>query len=190
MRDETSLIEALRRRDTDALSMVFETYSDRIYRLALSLLGDEQAADGVVQDTFMSLIEHIDGFEGRAALGTWLYRVAYNNCMGRLRKLKPHLALEVDDEQGAPLPENLLDWNAMPESLMTSSEAIQQIAQAIDTLNPTLRTVFLLRDVDELSTQETAEVLGVKPGTVKVRLHRARLALREALAGYFEERVG
>jgi len=187
MRDEQALVEALRQRDTDALSTVFETYSDRIYRLALSLLLDEQQADGVVQDTFISLIEHIDSFEGRAALGTWLYRVAYNNCMGRLRRIKPQL--DLDDSEDASLPEKLMDWNAIPDKLMASAESIEQISRAVEGLNPALRVVFLLRDVEELSTIETAEVLGLKPGTVKVRLHRARLALREQLADYFEERV-
>jgi RNA polymerase sigma-70 factor (ECF subfamily) len=188
MRDEQALIEALRQRDSDALSSMFETYSDRIYRLALSLLHDEQAADGVVQDTFISLIEHIDGFEERASLGTWLYRVAYNNCIGRLRRIRPQF--DLDDSEDAPLPERLMDWNAIPEALLASSESIEQISQAVEALNPALRVVFLLRDVEELSTLETAQVLDLKPGTVKVRLHRARLALREELADYFEERIG
>ena len=83
-----------------------------------------------------------------------------------------------------------MDWSAVPEALLTSTESIEQIAQAVETLKPSLRAVFLLRDVEELSTLETAQVLGLKPGAVKVRLHRARLALREQLAGYFEERVG
>jgi RNA polymerase sigma-70 factor, ECF subfamily len=105
MLDETQLIEALRRRNMDALAIVFETYSDRIYRLAVSLLHDEQAADEVVQDTFLSLIEHIDSFEGRSRLGTWLYRVAYNHALGRLRRAKPQLDLDELENDSLPLPE-------------------------------------------------------------------------------------
>ena len=187
--EEQALIEALRGHDKEALSTVFEHYSDRIYRLALSLLHDEQRADEVVQETFIRLIEHIDRFEGRSSLGTWLYRVAYNNAVGRLRRDKPQLALDEFDAQDRPMPENLVDWNTVPEALLIGSESMEQVAQAIQTLKPTQRAVFLLRDIEELSTQETAEVLGLTPGAVKVRLHRARLALREQLADYFEGRV-
>jgi len=176
----TELVEALKRRDESALAWVFENHADRIYRLALGILHDEQQADGVVQDTFLALIEHIDGFEGRSALGTWLYRVAYNQCMGRLR----HPPLLLDDK--LPMPENFVDWRAVPDDLLTSAEMRGQIDQAIETLKPALRAVFLLRDVEELSTEETAQALGISVGAVKVRLHRARLALREALAGYFD----
>jgi RNA polymerase sigma-70 factor (ECF subfamily) len=189
MPDEQDLIAALRRRDMDALAAVFETYSDRIYRLAVSLLHDEQTADGVVQDTFLSLIEHIDTFEGRSKLGTWLYRVAYNHIMGQIRRHKPQFELDDDDNDDLPMPEKLVDWDTLPEALLTSSELQEVIARAVETLSPTLRAVFLLRDIEELSTEETAQALGIQEGAVKVRLHRARLALREQLAGYFEERI-
>ncbi len=190
MTDEQALIAALRRRDKNALAEIFDRYSDRIYRLALSVLSDEQAADGVVQDTFMTLIERIDTFEGRSRLGTWLYRVAYNNALSRLRSLKPQLDLDGFDEDDVPIPANLVDWQTTPEELLGSAEAMAEVSRAVETLNPALRAVFLLRDVEELSTQETADALGISPGAVKVRLHRARLALREALAGYFSERLG
>lgn len=188
MDSEQHLIEKLRQRDATALSQVFETYSDLIYRLALRLLNDESIADGVVQDTFLALIEHIDSFEGRASLSTWLYRVAYNNAMGRLRRLKPELELD-DQTEELPLPAALVDWQTIPEALFNSSEALLEIDRAIQNLNPPLRAVFILRDIEELSTEETARTLGITPNTVKVRLHRARLALREQLAGYFQERL-
>lgn len=187
MSDEQALIAALRQRDSAALAEVFATYSDKIYRLAVSLLHDETTADGVVQDTFLSLIEHIHTFEERASLATWLYRVAHNHAQTRLRRQRPQVDVEAWDGDDLPLPEKLIDWNTLPESLLTSEEAMSQIMAAIGTLNPTLRVVFILRDVEELSTEQTAEALGIQPGAVKVRLHRARLALREQLAGYFEE---
>jgi RNA polymerase sigma-70 factor (ECF subfamily) len=186
---EADLLHRLRQRDQSALAEVFEVYSDRIYRLALSLLHDEQSADGVVQDTFISLIEHIDGFEGRSSLGTWLYRVAYNHCMGRLRRVRPQVPLleEVEDNLDQPImPTHLMDWRNLPEALFGSSEAMQQMTLAIQGLAPSLRAVFILRDVEERSTEETAQIMAISPGAVKVRLHRARLALREALADYFE----
>lgn len=186
MVDETQLIEALQRRDQAALSTVFEQYANKIYRLAAGILQDDQQADGVVQDTFLKLIEHVDSFEGRSSIGTWLYRVAYNQANGRLRKSKPQVNMdELLDED--LIPACLVDWEALPEQVMGSSEALALMQQAIQDLSPSLRAVFQLRDVDELSTQETADILGIKPSAVKVRLHRARLALRERLATYFEE---
>lgn len=186
MADETQLIEALQRRDQAALSTVFEQYANKIYRLAAGILQDEQQADGVVQDTFLKLIEHIDSFEGRSSIGTWLYRVAYNEANGRLRKSKPQV--NMDELVDADLmPACLVDWETLPEQVMSSSEALDLMQQAIEDLSPSLRAVFQLRDIDELSTQETADILGIKPAAVKVRLHRARLALRERLAHYFEE---
>jgi RNA polymerase sigma-70 factor (ECF subfamily) len=184
MIDDQKMLEALRDGDPQALSEVFELYSDRIYRLALSLLHDEQAADGVVQDTFMALIEHLDSFEGRSSIGTWLYRVAYNNCMGRLRQVRPQIDVEDGD---AGMPERFIDWQTIPETLMTGAEAMAQVEKALETLSPALRTVFILRDIEELSTEEVAQALDISISAVKVRLHRARLALREALSTYFEE---
>ncbi|NDJ86399.1 MAG: sigma-70 family RNA polymerase sigma factor [Chloroflexi bacterium] len=189
MEPQPELIHRLRQRDKAALAEVFDRYSDRIYRLGLSLLRDEQAADGVVQDTFVALIENLDTFEGRSSLGTWLYRVAYNNIMGRLRRQKPQVQLEDDSTPNYPLPTNLIDWQELPEDLLSSAEAMQQVQRAIDALSPNLRVVFVLRDIEGLTTMEAATTLGISPGTAKVRLHRARLALRETLANYFQERI-
>lgn len=185
--DEHALIAALKQRDPAALAAVFETYADRIYRLGVSLLHDEQQADGVVQNTFLALIEHIDRFEGRSGLGTWLYRVGYNECMMRLRRVRPDVELDSLEEPDT-VPMNFTGW-AVPEDMVCSGEAAAELEAAIASLSPTLRAVFILRDVDELSTSETAAVLGISEAAVKVRLHRARLALREKLATYFGERV-
>lgn len=181
------LIEALRQGDPQALATIFEMYSDRVYRLAFNLLHDEQSADGVVQDTFVALIEHIHQFEGRAALGTWLYRIAYNQAMGRVRRVRPQVELDAIDDDTMPMPTHLSNWQQLPESSLSDAELREQIDAAIAQLNPTLRSVFWLRDVEELSTEMTAQILGINEGTVKVRLHRARLALREQLAHYLEQ---
>jgi RNA polymerase sigma-70 factor (ECF subfamily) len=150
------------------------------------VLHDEQQADGVVQNTFLSLIHHIDDFEGRSGIGTWLYRVAYNECMMRTRQAKPQVELDDSDEM---MPGSFIDWSSVPEDVVSSHEAAEQMERAIAHLKPDLRIVFTLRDVEELSTAETAEILGLTESAVKVRLHRARLALREQLATYFEKRV-
>lgn len=189
MTDEQALVSALKARDPVALAQLFEQYSDKLYRLAVGLLHDEQQADGVVQNTFVALIAHIDRFEGRSKLGTWLYRVAYNESMMRLRHTRPEMALDDMDEEGVIMPVSLVDWQTVPEVITVSREAQAEMERAVTSLKPDLRVVFTLRDVEELSTRETAAILGIGESLVKVRLHRARLALRERLSIYFEEYV-
>ncbi len=185
-------LDALRSGDPQALAALFEAYADRIYRLALSLLHDPSAAEDIVQETFVSAITHLDRFEGRSSLGTWLYRVGYNASLDWLRRRKdePLPPDEPGDESDAvPLPRSLVEWTLTPESRQAEGEMAAELDRAIGELSEGLRLVFLLRDVDELSTQETAEALGLTEGAVKVRLHRARLALREKLSDYFAERT-
>ena len=185
--DEAALLTGLRQRDPAALSAIFEQNADRIYRLAVGLLHDEQQADGVVQNTFLSLITHAETFEGRSSIATWLYRVAHNECLGRMRGNQRIAEMAVDDEpDDGFMPSCLVDWDAVPET-SNSHEASEEMARAINSLKPELRIVFLIRDVEELSTDETAQALGISVGAVRVRLHRARLALREKLASYFAE---
>jgi RNA polymerase sigma-70 factor (ECF subfamily) len=183
--DEQALIQALKARDPEALDRVFRAYSDKIYRLAANMLNDEQQADGIVQDTFLKLIQHIDKFEGRSAVGTWLYRVAYNECLQRIRRAKPQLDLD-DMSDDDLMPTCLVNWDALPEQAITNAEAMDEMQRAVESLSPTLRAVFVLRDIEELSVKETANILEISESAVKVRLHRARLALRERLATYFE----
>ena len=185
--ENTELWTALQQRDPTALSTVFELYANKIYRLAIGILNDEQQADGVVQDTFVKLINHIDSFQGKSSVGTWLYRVAYNECQQRLRKMRPQVELDDTADESDLMPTCLVDWQNVPETMFTSQEALDQMEHAIESLSPTLRIVFSLRDVEEFSTQETADILNISPSAVKVRLHRARLALREYLANYFAE---
>ncbi|MEO0563090.1 MAG: sigma-70 family RNA polymerase sigma factor [Chloroflexota bacterium] len=185
MTDETMLIASLKRGDPTAFASAFERYANRLYRLAVGLLADEQQADAVVQETFLALIKHIDSFEGRASLGTWLYRVAYNKAMATLRKRAPLQDINDDDED--IMPNCFVDWDNVPERVLDTQEARAMIDNAVQTLSPALSAVFILRDVEELSIKETAESLGISTATVKVRLHRARLTLRERLTIYFQD---
>lgn len=188
-------LDALRAGDPAAVSALFETYADRIYRLALGVLRDPTAAEDVVQETFLSAITHLDRFEGRSSLGTWLYRVAYNASIDRLRRRtdEPLPPDEPEDEADAgmafPLPKSIVDWAGAPERWQADREVSAEIERAIAALPQSLRVVFLLRDVEGLSTEETAEALGLSEGATKVRLHRARLAMRERLSVYFAERL-
>lgn len=177
---ETDLIQRLKQRDATALTALFEQYADRLYRLGLRLLHDPILADDVVQNTFLTLIEHIDSFEGRSNIRTWLYRVAYHDALGKMRQ--PAWAMLPDDSDDIPMPTILVDWDCIPENVLSQAETHAQMAHAIELLPPLQRAVFTLRDIDELSTQETAEALGLSISSVKVTLHRARLALRERLS--------
>ena len=189
MLDERELLAALRHRDPTAFNQLFEMYSDKIYRLAVGLLENEAEAEEVVQEAFMRLFERLDQFEGRSKLGTWLYRVAYNLCQDRLRKRRPvsHLAMDVDDDETMPVPTIFVDWSQVPERYLTEAEITRELDRAIATLPPRLKAVFLLRDIEGLSTKECAEMLEISESATKVRLHRARLLLRERLAAYFTE---
>jgi len=191
MPDDRALVADLRRKDADAFNQVFEQYSDRIFRLALGILKSENDAEGVVQDTFLTLFRKLDQFEARSQLGTWLYRVAYNLSIDRLRKLRPTelLSDEADSDDTDFMPTVIVDWRFAPETLLAQAETRRALSEAIDTLPQKLHATFVLRELEKLSTAETAIILGVKPGTVKVQLHRARLLLREHLSSYFQERL-
>ena len=190
MNSDQNLLAALRRRDADAFAALFKLYSDKIFRLALGLLGDEDEAEGIVQDSFLRLFEKLDQFEGRSQLGTWLYRVAYNASIDRLRRQRPTqpLADDAQADDAAPfMPALLIDWSQAPEALFDSGETQTQLEDAVSRLPERLRSTFILREIEGLSTAETAAVLSITVGAVKVRLHRARLLLREELSGYFGE---
>ena len=176
------LLSDLRRREPEAFAFVFEQYSDKIYRLSVSMLKEEAAAEGVVQDTFLRLIERLDQFDGRSNLGTWLYRIAYNLSVDRLRQRKPDLMLADEPEDGRlPIPAQLIEWQQWPEKLLTDAEVTETLDKAIAALPEKFRIVFVLREIEGLSTQETAEITNLSLSATKVRLHRARLFLREQL---------
>jgi RNA polymerase sigma-70 factor (ECF subfamily) len=192
MSDESALLDGLRRCDPAAFAELFASYSDRVFRLAVRFLNDEAEAEEVVQDTFLAIFEKIDGFEGRSKLGTWIYRIAANFALMRLRARRPgnsSLDAEPDDRADPIMPAVLADWTSAPESLLSGAESLAEMERAIAALPDTLRTAFVLRDLEELSTEEAADVLGITPGALKVRLHRARLMLRERLSAYFSDRL-
>lgn len=192
MPDESHLIDALRRQEPQAFNQLFETYSDKLFRVAVGLLQDEDEAEGVVQDAFLRLFEKLDRFEGRSQVGTWLYRVTTNACIDRLRqrRINQPLAEEIEgDNEASFMPAIMTDWTLAPETVFASTEAQFELDRCIAGLPESLRVTFILREIEGLSTAETAEVLNLKQSAVKVRLHRARLALREGLSSYFGELV-
>lgn len=184
---EANLLAGLQRHDPRAFETFFETHVDRVYRIAVGILGNDADAQEVVQATFLSAFEAVDRFEPRARLGTWLHRIAYNHALMMARRRHPAEPLPEEDGATAPMPASLVDWSSLPEERFMSAEAQDALTAAIAELPPRLRAAFVLRDVEGLSTAECSQVQGISDAACKVRLHRARLALREQLSGYFGE---
>lgn len=186
-------IEALRSGDRTEFARLVDLASPPIYRLALKMLGDPQDAEDVLQNTFLKALQSLPEFEGRSSPLTWLYRIAVNEALMQIRRRKPQIEIGDDsvteEEENIPLPVQLTDWCCLPESDLISAEARQALDEAIRNLPEKLRVVFLLRDIEGLSIRETAETLGLTETTVKTRLLRARLHLREQLSVYFGERL-
>ena len=188
---EEELLRRIRAGDKSACAECIDLHAPGIYRLTLRLTHDEHDAEDLVQETFFQAFKAIDSFEGRSELHTWLYRIAYNAAMMRQRGRRPAVSVEdaTEEHEGTPVPEQLLDWCCLPEHDFQTDEMRLQLEQAIRDLPETLRTVFVLRELEGVSTQECAETLGISTDVVKQRLHRARLWLRERLSDYFAERM-
>jgi RNA polymerase sigma-70 factor (ECF subfamily) len=184
------ILEGVRSGDKSACDLCIIKYRPRLYRLALSLLHDADDAEDVVQESFLNAFNAIDAFRGQSGLGTWLYRITYNNALMRLRKQPPD-SESVDQtldlgEEGFVVPRQFFDWCCLPEEDFQSAEVRQELVKAIGGLSPNLSSTFILRDMEGLSTRETAVALDTSEDVIKTRLRRARLQLREALSIYLE----
>jgi RNA polymerase sigma-70 factor (ECF subfamily) len=190
--NEDFSLEALQAGDRAEFARVVDAYYSIIYRLALKILGNSQDAEDVLQESFIKAYRNISGFNGRSKLSTWLYRIATNEALMLIRRQKPG-SVSIDgpveelDADQAPL--QIEDWCCLPEKELLSSEAQVYLDKAIDRLPASLRVVFVLRDIQGLSTLETAEVLDLSETAVKTRLSRARLRLREDLTSYYGEHL-
>jgi RNA polymerase sigma-70 factor (ECF subfamily) len=193
--DELTLLRGLQSGDPAAFRRFVELNSANVYGVALKLVGNEQEAEDVLQETFLSAFEAIGRFEGRSKLSTWLYRIAYNASMMHLREQSRMTTFSLDqppegsDDDGNHVTRDLVDWSTLPDDLLLTAEARQELDRAIGELAESLRSVFVLRDIQDLSSAETAEILGITVQAVKNRLHRARLQLRARLSSYFAERA-
>jgi RNA polymerase sigma-70 factor, ECF subfamily len=185
-------LELLNAGNHEEFSRVVETYSNKVYRLATNMLNNQLDAEDVLQETFIKAYRGIKSFDGRSKISTWLFRIATNEALMILRRKQPNfLSIDepVETEEGEQEPVQIVDWCCLPENEYLSDETRVRLNGAIQTLPDNLRVVFLLRDINDLSTHEVAEVLGLSDTAVKTRLSRARLRLREELSGYFGERV-
>ena len=191
---ESMLVERLKGGDAGALEILMERYSARIYRLAYGITRNQSDAEEVVQDVFLALFRKIDTFEGRAALGSWIYRIAANAALIKRRGKRSKVEVPLEEYLPAFLPDGhregdraflLADWSRSPEAEALTLETRMALNRALDNIPDHYRAVLVLRDVEGLSTEETAEALGESVPTVKMRLHRARMALREQLTRHF-----
>jgi RNA polymerase sigma-70 factor, ECF subfamily len=184
--DDTALVERARNQDGAAVRLIMQRHNRRLYRVARSVLNDDTEAEDVVQEAYVRAFTHLDGFRGEAQLSTWLTRIALNEALGRLRRRRLLVDLKDIDaitDQGEArviyLPSARQDSD--PEAAAARAEVRRLLERAVDQLPDPFRVVFVLRDIEEMSTEETAAHLGLRPETVKTRLHRARRLLRQSL---------
>ncbi len=185
MVDETGLIARAQQGDAAALAEIVENHHRTVYNVALRMCGNHQDAEETLQETFLSVIKSLPKFEGRSQFSTWLYRIASNTCLMQRRKESrmPMLdPLDGDDDDEYEQPVYFVDMSYQPDDVLLDGELREVMEQAISDLPDGLRLVFIWRELEGLSTAETAEVMDISEGAVKVRLHRARLKLRDILS--------
>lgn len=186
---QRTLLERARTGDFAAFEKLVLELEPRVYRLAWRMLRQSHDAEDVTQQTFLSVIEHLEQFRGESTFANWVLRIAANHALKLMRKRRgmPTLSWEGrgsgEEENGSPLPhpDFIAPWRETPADLAERSEIRDLIDQSLLELDEKYRLVFLLRDIEGLSVRETAEVLGLSESNVKVRLLRARLQLRERL---------
>ncbi|MBI4636429.1 MAG: sigma-70 family RNA polymerase sigma factor [Candidatus Rokubacteria bacterium] len=187
---EGKLLEQLRGGDPAALEALMAHFGSRIYRLAYGITRNESDAEEVAQDVFLTLVRKGDTFEGRSALGSWIYRIATNAALNKRRGKRSEVETSLEEYLPAFEPDGhrvgdrsllLADWSETPETQLLSRETRALLVRAIDEMPDRHRVVLVLRDVEGLSNEEAAAALGESVASVKSRLHRARMALRERL---------
>jgi RNA polymerase sigma-70 factor (ECF subfamily) len=188
---DVALVDSARGGDVHAFETLVSKYDRQIFRIAQHITQNKEDAQDVVQDAFLKAYEKLDQFQGNSKFYTWLVRIAVNESLMRLRKRRTGKMVSIDDdietEEGS-VPRDLADWSPNPEQNYGQAELAEILRKTIQGLPHGFRIVFVLRDVDGLSTEETAETLGLSVPAVKSRLLRARLQLRERLSRYFRQK--
>lgn len=185
--DEPVLVAAAQAGDITAFETLVGRYERKILRLAQNITQNREDAEDVMQEAFLKAYEHLSGFQGNSRFYTWLVRIAVNQALMKLRKRRPNV-VSIDEEVNTGedlIPREIEDWGPSPEDRYKQTELSDILSEVIGDLDPSFRIVFQLRDIEELSTEETAEALGLSVPAVKSRLLRARLKLRQKLNKYF-----
>jgi RNA polymerase sigma-70 factor (ECF subfamily) len=188
--DEGALVSLAKSGDLGAFDELVNRYERRIFRLTKNITQNREDAEDATQDAFLKSFQHLTEFQGGSRFYTWLVRIAVNEALMRLRRRRPNVTsldepVQTEDDL---MPREIQDWGPTPEQRYQVTELHSILDGAIADLEPIFRTVFVLRDVEQLSTEETAEALGISVPAVKSRLLRARLRLREKLGRYFQQR--
>ena len=190
--DDLEMIEGLRGGAESAYERLIAQYQQPVYNLVYRLLNDPSDACDVVQEVFVKIFRNINSFRGQSSLKTWVYRIALNEAHNRRRWFVRHKRQEVDFDRddaspGLSLQDTIADSGSSPFELALSGEALTFIEEALKALSPTFREAVVLRDIEELSYEEIADVLGINIGTVKSRILRGREALRNEVSGLMGE---
>ena len=185
--NEASLVAAAKKGNAQAFEKLVEQYEGRIFRLAQNIMQNREDAEDVSQEAFVQAFQHLDKFQGDSRFSTWLTRIAINQALMKLRKKRrvKEFSLDEPTDEDLPVPVELMDWGPTPEQRYSQREMRKILSDAIAGLRPMFRAVFQLRDIEDFSTEETAEALGLSIPAVKARAVRARLQLREALDRHF-----
>ena len=189
--DEAQLVAQSREGDSAAFNELVRRYEGKIFRLAMHVTQNREDAEDVLQETFLKAYEHLDQFKGDSKFYTWIVRIAVNQALMKLRRRKTDKSVSLDetiDTGEDTVTREVAAWDEDPEQRFSREELGGILDSAVQSLEPLYRSVFVLRDVEELSTEETAEVLGLSIPAVKSRLLRARLQLREKLTRFFKRK--
>lgn len=189
--DESALVQRAKRGDAEAYSELVRKYENKVFRLAKNITQNDEDAEDVLQDAFVKAYEHLDEFQEQSKFYTWLVRIAVNEALMRLRKRKTDRTVPLDepvDTGEETVIREIAVWDDNPEEKYGTSELRRILDDAVQSLKPAFRTVFQLRDIEEMSTEETARALGLSIPAVKSRLLRARLQLREKLTRAFKRK--
>jgi RNA polymerase sigma-70 factor (ECF subfamily) len=188
--DEPVLVAAAKSGDAAAFEELVNRYERKIFRLTMNITRNREDAEDAMQDAFMKAYSHLNNFQEDSRFYTWLVRIAANEALMRLRKRRPNQVSLDEPVEGEDdlMRREIQDWGPSPEQRLAQSEMHKILDQVIDQLDPDFRTVFVLRDIEELSTEETAAALGISVPAVKSRLLRARLKLRQKLDRYMRDR--
>jgi RNA polymerase sigma-70 factor, ECF subfamily len=185
--DEPQLVAGAQAGSIEAFETLVERYERKIFRLTQNITQNREDAEDAMQESFLKAFEHLAEFQGNSRFYTWLVRIAVNQALMKLRKRRPNeVSLDQELDTGEDtIPREVEDWGPSPEDRYKQRELSGILSEVISELDPPFRIVFQLRDIEELSTEETAEALGLSVPAVKSRLLRARLKLRQKLSRYF-----
>jgi RNA polymerase sigma-70 factor, ECF subfamily len=191
--EELALVQAAKAGDVGAFEQLVRRYDRNVFRIAQHITQNREDAEDVVQDAFLKAYSNLNQFQGQSKFYTWLVRIAVNEALMKLRRRRPERMVSLDEDvktEEDSVPREVADWSPNPEQQYNQAELRDILTRTVQGLPASFRTVFVLRDVEGLSTEETAEALELSIPAVKSRLLRARLQLRDRLSRYFQKREG